>query len=183
MSVPSDAATPQSEAGQSEAGQSEAGQSGAGQSEAAGSPAEGWRALAALHARVEGEIERALQAAHGLSVSEYAVLDALSRERDWHLRMQQLADAVVLSQSATTRLVTRLEADGLLSRRLCATDRRGIYTEATPIGRERLAAARPTHDAALRGALATAGEVPELAPLVRAVSAVAHRADRSDLDC
>ena len=154
-------------------------------SEAAGaqeSRARGWRALTALHARIEVEVERAL-AAHRLSVSEYAVLDALSRQDDWHMRMQQLADAVVLSQSATTRLVTRLEADGLLSRRLCATDRRGIYTEATPIGRERLAAARPTHDAALRGALATAGEVPELAPLVRAVTAVAHRADRSDLDC
>ena len=135
--------------------------------------AEGWRALAGLHARVEGEIERALQAAHGLSVSEYAVLDALSREPDWHLRMQQLADAVVLSQSATTRLVTRLEADGLLSRRLCATDRRGIYTEATETGRERLAAARPTHDAALQRALEAAEELPELAPLVRALAPTA----------
>ena len=143
----------------------------------------GWRALAALHARVEGEIERALQAAHGLSVSEYAVLDALAQQDNWRLRMQQLADAVVLSQSATTRLVTRLEADGLLSRRLCATDRRGIYTEATDTGRERLAAARPTHEAALRGALAAAEEVPGLAPLVRAVAAAAHRADRSHLDC
>ena len=132
----------------------------------------GWRALAALHARVEGEIERALQAAHGLSVSEYAVLDALSRERDWHLRMQQLADAVVLSQSATTRLVTRLEADGLLSRRLCATDRRGIYTEVTDAGRERLEQARPTHDAALRRALAAAADLPGLAPLVHALDLV-----------
>lgn len=45
--------------------------------------------------------------------------------------MNQLANAVVLSQSATTRLVTRLEDRGLLARYLCADDRRGIYTEVT----------------------------------------------------
>ena len=129
--------------------------------------AQGWRALATLHARIEGEIERALQAGHGLSVSEYAVLDVLSRQDEWHMRMQQLAEAVVLSQSATTRLVTRLETDGLLSRHLCATDRRGIYTEVTPAGMRRLAEARPTHDAALGRALAAAEPVPELSALVR----------------
>jgi len=155
-------------------GAAEAAGSEAAGSEAAGaqeSRARGWRALAALHALIEVGVERAL-AAHGLSVSEYAVLDALSRQDDWHMRMQQLADAVVLSQSATTRLVTRLEADGLLSRRLCATDRRGIYTEVTDAGRERLEQARPTHDAALRRALAAAAAVPGLAPLVHALDLV-----------
>ncbi|MEZ0088917.1 DNA-binding MarR family transcriptional regulator [Streptacidiphilus sp. EB129] len=131
--------------------------------------ARGWRALAALHARIEGEIERALQAAHGLSVSEYSVLDVLSRQEHGHMRMQQLAQAVVLSQSATTRLVTRLEADGLLARHLCASDRRGIYTEITPAGRERLAQARPAHDTALRRVLAEAREEPGLSALVRVV--------------
>ena len=131
--------------------------------------AQGWRALAALHARIEGEIERALQPAHRLSVSEYSVLDVLAQQTKGHLRMQQLADAVVLSQSATTRLVARLEADGLLIRVLCATDRRGIYTEITPAGRTRLDEARPTHDAALSRALAAAEEVPGLAPLVQAL--------------
>jgi DNA-binding MarR family transcriptional regulator len=129
--------------------------------------AQGWRALAALHARIEGEIERALQGAHGLSVSEYSVLDVLSRQDEWHMRMQQLAATVVLSQSATTRLVTRLEADGLLSRHLCTTDRRGIYTEVTAAGRQRLSEAGPTHDAALSRALAAAEDAPELAALVR----------------
>jgi DNA-binding MarR family transcriptional regulator len=133
--------------------------------------AQGWRALASLHARIEGEIERALQAGHRLSVSEYAVLDVLSRQDEWHMRMQQLAEAVVLSQSATTRLVTRLETDGLLSRHLCATDRRGIYTEVTPAGLRRLNEARPTHDAALGRALAAAESLPELAPFVRVLAA------------
>src|SRR5579884_2900754 len=114
--------------------------------DAAEARAQGWRALAALHSRIENRIERALQAAHGLSVTEYAVLDVLSRQQHWHMRMQQLANAVVLSQSATTRLVSRLEDQGLLTRYLCASDRRGIYTEVSAKGRTLLEEARPTHD-------------------------------------
>ena len=83
--------------------------------------------------------------------------------------MKQVADAVVLSQSATTRLVTRLEDRGLLGRYLCPTDRRGIYTDVTKAGRELLEEARPTNDAALREALDEAAKNPVLAPLVRVV--------------
>ena len=83
--------------------------------------------------------------------------------------MKQVADAVVLSQSATTRLVARLEDRGLLTRYICDTDRRGIYTDVTEEGRALLTAARPTNDAALREALDEASRNPELAPLVRAV--------------
>jgi DNA-binding MarR family transcriptional regulator len=91
--------------------------------------------------------------------------------------MKQVADAVVLSQSATTRLVTRLEDRGLLARYLCPTDRRGIYTNVSEAGLKLLAQARPTNDAALREALDDAAKSPELAPLVRVVesaSAPAH---------
>jgi DNA-binding MarR family transcriptional regulator len=128
--------------------------------------AQGWRTLAALHAKIEDRLEKALQKEHGLSVSEYTVLDVLGRQDGWHMRMQQLARAVVLSQSATTRLVTRLENRGLLRRYLCEDDRRGIYSEVTPAGRELLAQASPTHDAVLKEVLAEAAEQPELAPLV-----------------
>jgi DNA-binding MarR family transcriptional regulator len=134
--------------------------------------AQGWCALSLLHGRIEGHIERALQSGHGLSVREYSLLDVLSRQHSGpggHLRMSQVADAVVLSQSATTRLVTRLEDRGLLNRYLCDTDRRGIYTDVSAAGLELLAAARPANDAALREALDEARLVPELAPLVAAV--------------
>ncbi|RSS80810.1 MarR family transcriptional regulator [Streptomyces sp. WAC05292] len=133
---------------------------------------QGWCALSLLHSRIEARIERALQAHHGLSVREYSLLDVLSRQHDGpggHLRMNQVADSVVLSQSATTRLVSRLEDRGLLSRYLCDTDRRGIYTDVSETGLELLAAARPTNDAALREALDEAARNPELAPLVDAV--------------
>ncbi|MER7955642.1 MarR family transcriptional regulator [Streptomyces sp. NPDC096030] len=133
---------------------------------------QGWCALSLLHGRIESHIERALESQHGLSVREYSLLDVLSRQHSGpggHLQMKQVADAVVLSQSATTRLVTRLEDRGLLTRYLCATDRRGIYTDVTEAGMELLTEARPTNDRALREALDEAAKNPELAPLVRVV--------------
>ncbi|MFJ9407047.1 MarR family winged helix-turn-helix transcriptional regulator [Streptomyces sp. NPDC101393] len=134
--------------------------------------AQGWCALSLLHSRIEAHIERALQSRHDLSVREYSLLDVLSRQHDGdggHLQMKQVADAVVLSQSATTRLVTRLEDRGLLARYLCPTDRRGIYTNVSEAGLALLTAARPTNDTALREALEQAALDPDLAPLVTAV--------------
>ncbi|KAF4407847.1 MarR family winged helix-turn-helix transcriptional regulator [Streptomyces lycii] len=142
---------------------------------ARGALARGWCALSVLHGRIDAHLERALQEGHGLSVREFSLLDVLSRQHDGeggHLRMSQVADAVVLSQSATTRLVTRMEDRGLLSRYLCPTDRRGIYTDVGDAGLKLLAEARPTHDAALREALNRAAGDPELAPLVRAVKSL-----------
>ncbi|MFJ5677720.1 MarR family winged helix-turn-helix transcriptional regulator [Streptomyces sp. NPDC093097] len=134
--------------------------------------AHGWSALSLLHGRIEGKVERALQAEHRLSAREYSLLDVLSRQHDGeggHLQMRQVADSVVLSQSATTRLVTRLEDRGLLERYLCPTDRRGIYTNVTEDGLRLLEEARPTHNTALREALDQAATEPVLAPLVHAV--------------
>lgn len=133
---------------------------------------QGWIALSLLHGKIETHVERALQSGHDLSVREYSLLDVLSRQHNGpggHLQMKQVADAVGLSQSATTRLVTRLEDRGLLTRYLCDTDRRGIYTDVTDTGLTLLSEARPTNDSALRAALDEAAKNPELAPLVRTV--------------
>ncbi|QMU77429.1 MarR family transcriptional regulator [Streptacidiphilus sp. PB12-B1b] len=143
--------------------------------------AQGWCALSLLHGTIEAQVERALQAGHGLSVREFSLLDVLSRQHSGpggHLQMKQVADAVVLSQSATTRLVTRLEDRGLLNRYLCETDRRGIYTDVTPDGLALLDAARPTNDTALRAALDRAARNPDLEPLVRAVELLGPGSDR-----
>ncbi|QFZ21099.1 MarR family winged helix-turn-helix transcriptional regulator [Saccharothrix syringae] len=137
--------------------------------------ANGWCALSVLHGRIETRVERALQAGHDLSAREFSLLEVLSRQHSGeggHLQMRQVADAVVLSQSATTRLVTRLEERGLLSRYLCPTDRRGIYTDVTEAGLALLAAARPTHGEALREALDEARRDDALRPLVEVVEAL-----------
>ena len=135
--------------------------------------ARGWRTLAGLHALIETELEKALQRQAGLSVVEYTVMEALSRQDGWHMRMQQLARAAALSSSAATRLVNRLEDRGLLTRILCLDDRRGVYTELTPAGWELLEAARPVHEQALDRALQEARETPELAPVAEALESIA----------
>lgn len=104
-----------------------------------------WRGLLEQHARLSSALERRLQDEHSLGVSEYEVLERLADADKPERRMQELAETVHLSQSALSRVVARLEADGLVSRGMCAEDRRGIYACLTESGRERYEAARPTH--------------------------------------
>jgi DNA-binding MarR family transcriptional regulator len=113
-----------------------------------------WRGLLATHARVHGALERALRP-HDLGVSEYEVLERLAGEEfAEQRRMQELGEALHLSQSALSRVVGRLEKDGLVQRGMCPDDRRGIFVCITPAGRERYEKARPAHRTALTEALA-----------------------------
>ena len=111
-----------------------------------------WRDLLDRHARTTTALERSLHE-HGLGVSEYEVLERLATGEKDERRMQDLADAVHLSQSALSRVVARLEADGLVVRAMCTEDRRGIFACLTDAGRERYAEARPAHRAVLAEAL------------------------------
>lgn len=104
-----------------------------------------WRDLLERHARTTSALERRLQHEHALGVSEYEVLERLATSDKDAQRMQELAEAVYLSQSALSRVVARLEADGLVQRGMCPEDRRGIMACLTDAGRERYEAARPTH--------------------------------------
>jgi len=117
---------------------------------------EEWRGLLATHARVHGALERALKP-HDLGVSEYEVLERLAGEEfAEQRRMQVLGEALHLSQSALSRVVGRLEKDGLAQRGMCPDDRRGIFVCITPAGRERYEEARPAHRSALEEALGVA---------------------------
>jgi DNA-binding MarR family transcriptional regulator len=111
-----------------------------------------WRELLGDHARAHGAIERALKA-HGLGVSEFEVLDRLATGEGDERRMHDVGEALHLSQSALSRVVGRLEQDGLATRGLCREDRRGIYVRITDAGRERYEAAKPDHRAALAESL------------------------------
>ena len=54
-------------------------------------------------------LEKTLQRQHGIGVSEYEVLERLATAGDdEQRRMQELAEAVHLSQSALSRLIGRL---------------------------------------------------------------------------
>ncbi|WP_406388152.1 MarR family winged helix-turn-helix transcriptional regulator [Streptomyces sp. NBC_00887] len=111
-----------------------------------------WRALLALHARTLSELDRALHQ-HGLGASDFEVLDVLAEsaadDGGAAYRVQELASRVHLSQSALSRLVARLEKDGLVCRGMCSEDRRGVRVELTEKGRTRHTEVRPLQRAVL----------------------------------
>jgi DNA-binding MarR family transcriptional regulator len=111
-----------------------------------------WHELANRHARVLSALERSLRVHHDLGVSEFEVLERLASS-DGECRMQELSSVTNLSQSALSRVVGRLEADELVTRAMCANDRRGIFAHITDAGRARYEAARETHRAVLAATL------------------------------
>lgn len=112
-----------------------------------------WHGLLACHAAVWGALERELQSRHGIGVSEFEALEGLAGCGHDKCRAAELAEAVHLSQSATSRLTARLEKAGLVQRAMCDADRRGIFVLLTQKGRDLYEAARPTHREVLAEAL------------------------------
>jgi DNA-binding MarR family transcriptional regulator len=99
--------------------------------------------------RAHAELTRALDAQlareHKLPLSSYEVLLFLADAPEGRMRMSDLAESVLLSRSGLTRLVDRLEREGLLKRERCESDARGLFAEITPAGCELFDAARRTH--------------------------------------
>lgn len=113
--------------------------------------ARAWHELMSRYHRVSCVLDRALQAAHGISGSEFAVLEQLADARpDRTLRMHDLGEHAHVTQSALSRLVARLEVDGLVTRTMCTDDRRSVWTKLTPAGLALYEAARPTQREVLR---------------------------------
>ncbi len=119
------------------------GHASAGVSEPAG--IEAWRSFLTAHARITRRLDDELQAAHGLSLAEYDALLQVATTPGRRIRMNVLAERVILSRSGITRLVDRLEAQGCLERIACETDARGQEALLTPVGLDRLRAAAQTH--------------------------------------
>lgn len=130
-----------------------------------------WANLMALHTQVDTVVGRVLQRHFGIGLSEFLVLSACAAAPDGEMRMQDLTEAVYLNQSSVSRMVTRLECDGLTERRTCEYDRRGVYTGITDKGRAVFRRAVPTYEAALKGALDRCARDPHLAPLVEKLNA------------
>ena len=97
--------------------------------------AETWESLF----RAQVAVMRRLQsgpAFKSLAVNEYDVLFTLSRCPSGWLRLNELNDNVLLSQSSLSRLVERLEKRGLLERMPAPQDGRGVLLRLTDAGRE-----------------------------------------------
>jgi DNA-binding MarR family transcriptional regulator len=109
-----------------------------------------WRGLLRAHASLAKMLDAELEEQHGLPMTSYEVLHFLAGSERGRMRMCDLAEQAQMSRSGLTRLVDRLERDGLLERCSCEHDARGAYACLTDLGRERLRAARSTHLAVVR---------------------------------
>ena len=109
-----------------------------------------WRALARAVLVIPRILDSELLEAQGLNLSEYSVLMNLSEQPDWSMRMSELANAVSISVSGLTRVIERLNRQGLVERVRADTDRRGQLAVLTPAGMARLEKAYPTHLAGVR---------------------------------
>jgi DNA-binding MarR family transcriptional regulator len=115
-----------------------------------------WRDVLACYSTVSCALDRALQDAHQIGMSEFEALDRLVDATCDQRRMHDLAEDMYLSQSALSRTVARLERAGLVSRTMCADDRRAIVVTLTDAGRALHAEARRTQRAVLAEHLADA---------------------------
>ncbi len=101
-----------------------------------------WRGLLRAHSSLTKALDAELMREHGLPLSSYEVLLFLAEAPGGQMRMSELADGVLISRSGLTRLVDRMERDGLLRRERCEDDARGWFAAITDEGRE-LLQARP----------------------------------------
>jgi len=104
-----------------------------------------WRGFLRVHSAFTKELDADLLTEHGLTLSGYEVLLHLSESPGGCARMSDIAASVLLSRSGLTRLVDRLERDGLVRREGVQGDARGSNAVLTAAGRRAFTAARRTH--------------------------------------
>ncbi|GAB2811193.1 MarR family transcriptional regulator [Actinocorallia aurea] len=122
-----------------------------------------WRTLLRAQVRISRHLHQDLVGEHDLALGSYDVLQHLSEQHDGRLRMNDLADRVLLSRSGLTRLVDRLQRDGLVRRESCTSDARGLFAVITLAGRERLHQATVTHHRGVRELLLGRLDAAEMA--------------------
>jgi len=135
-----------------------------------------WHSFLAAGALIDRLVDAQLKEAIGLSHPQYEILVRLADAPDGELRMTELADTVLTSKSGLTYQVTQLEKAGLVERRSCPSDVRGVLAVLTEAGRHRLEQAAPDHVALVRELLIDVLTPNQLAVLADALGEVSRRA-------
>jgi DNA-binding MarR family transcriptional regulator len=141
-----------------------------------------WRAFLLGSTLLMDRLDRDLRERHDLSLPEYEILVRLSESPNRALRMAELADSVKNSRSRITHTIARMERAGLVVRRQCASDGRGVFALLTDSGYEKLVDAAPWHVESVRSALIDVVDPADLAAVGRAFSAVAVSLETGDPD-
>jgi DNA-binding MarR family transcriptional regulator len=113
-----------------------------------------WRSLLSAQAALVSRVEKALAAEDLPPLSWYDVLSALHRDPQHAMRPRDLGCGVTISRSGMTRLLDRIEAAGLVERKLCDTDRRGQLVVLTEAGERMLGEMQPVYASELEAGFA-----------------------------
>jgi DNA-binding MarR family transcriptional regulator len=133
-----------------------------------------WRSIMTAFTRINRVLSDEMATETGMSVDRYGILLMLSQADEGSMRMSDLADQVALSRSAATRLVDRLEQEGLVTRGVCDTDRRGTFVILTAVGEEEFKRAGRIHLRGIEehvGSHLTSAEMAQLSDLLDKLSA------------
>ena len=128
-----------------------------------------WRSFLHLNAILGARLDHDLVSGHGLTLAEYEVLVHLSEASDFTLRMSNLAELCYVSRSGLTRRLDSLIRTGMVVKRTCPSDRRGMNAVLTAKGLDKIRSAAPTHVSGVRDYffdLLSSDEVEKLGELV-----------------
>lgn len=104
-----------------------------------------WRGFQTMAMHVNAELSRRLASETGLSMTDYGVLMILSESEDDQLRSFELGRALDWEKSRLSHHLKRMEKRGLITRRQCPSDGRGLVICLTKAGRQTIEAAAPFH--------------------------------------
>jgi DNA-binding MarR family transcriptional regulator len=135
-----------------------------------------WHSFLAAGALIDRLVDAQLKEAVGLSHPQYEILVRLAEAPDGELRMTELAGTLLSSKSGLTYQVTQLEKAGLVERRSCPSDVRGVLAVLTSAGRRLLEQAAPGHVTLVRELLIDVLTPGQLASLADALGEVSRRA-------
>ncbi|MFP3914146.1 MAG: MarR family winged helix-turn-helix transcriptional regulator [Actinomycetota bacterium] len=141
-----------------------------------------WRGYEALSTQLSARLHRSLVRNTGLSLSDYAVLVHLSEAPTERLRAFELGSALQWEKSRLSHHLRRMENRGLVERRTCESDGRGLFVQLTPEGRKAIEEAAPQHVADVRSYLIDQLSSAQLASLAEiAEKVLAALPDDEDL--
>jgi DNA-binding MarR family transcriptional regulator len=141
-----------------------------------------WRSFLLGSTLLMDRLDRDLREHHDLSLPEYEILVRLSESGDRALRMAELADSVKNSRSRITHTISRMERAGLVVRKQCPSDGRGVIAHLTERGFAKLVDAAPDHVDSVRSALIDVVAAEDLTAIGRAFSTVAEALETGEPD-
>jgi len=131
-----------------------------------------WRGFIKTHAQVIERIEQDLSREKRVPLSTYDVLIALFEAPGRKLRLKDLTSKMVLTKSGITRLIDRLEKDGLIVRAKSEEDGRGLYAVLTDEGEAQLRRAWPVYAQGIKRYFASALSEEDVRGVTAAMEAI-----------